>query len=119
MRQSSKRREAWTGEAGDKCLYILDSGLSTEGELNVLSENLHRLIDVQPIVDKLQKDHALPDLTGVQVVWIGLGDAADKQEDLTSRNKNTLKELWEAVLTTSGAEVTFKNLPLTRGGEYG
>lgn len=66
-----------TGEAGDKCLYILDSGLSTEGELNVLSENLHRLIDVQPIVDKLQKDHALPDLTGVQVVWIGLGDAAD------------------------------------------
>ena len=102
-----------TGEAGDKCLYILDSGLSTEGELNVLSENLHRLIDVQPIVDKLQKDHALPDLTGVQVVWIGLGDAADKQEDLTSRNKNTLKELWEAVLTTSGAEVTFKNLPLT------
>ena len=45
-----------TGEAGDKCLYILDSGLSTEGELNVLSENLHRLIDVQPIVDKLQKD---------------------------------------------------------------
>ena len=47
-----------TGEAGDKCLYILDSGLSTEGELNVLSENLHRLIDVQPIVDKLQKDHA-------------------------------------------------------------
>lgn len=105
-----------TGEAGDKCLYILDSGLSTEGELNVLSENLHRLIDVQPIVDKLQKDHALPDLTGVQVVWIGLGDAADKQEDLTSRNKNTLKELWEAVLTTSGAEVTFKNLPLTEEG---
>ena len=90
-----------TGEAGDKCLYILDSGLSTEGELNVLSENLHRLIDVQPIVDKLQKDHALPDLTGVQVVWIGLGDAA---------------ELWEAVLTTSGAEVTFKNLPLTEEG---
>lgn len=94
----------------------MDSGLSTEGELNVLSENLHRLIDVQPIVDKLQKDHALPDLTGVQVVWIGLGDAADKQEDLTSRNKNTLKELWEAVLTTSGAEVTFKNLPLTEEG---
>ena len=55
-------------------------------------------------------------MPGVQVVWIGLGDAADKQEDLTSRNKNTLKELWEAVLTTSGAEVTFKNLPLTEEG---
>lgn len=101
-----------TSEDGDKCMYILDSGLSTAGDLNVLAGNLHRLDDIEPIVERLQEDHALPDLSGVQVVWIGLGDVAGEQADLTSRNRDTLQRLWEAVLNASGAEVTFKNLPI-------
>lgn len=106
-----------TSAEGGRCMYILDSGLTTAGDLNVLADNLHRLSDVTPVVEKLQEDHALPDLNGVQVVWIGLGDVAGDQEELTSPNRNTLEELWTAVLNAAGADVIFQSPPVTQKAE--
>lgn len=90
----------------EKSIYVLDSGLSTTGELNFL-DNLLYIEDTALIVDYLKKNAALPDLEGIEITWLGLGDVAGDQEKLSSAKKKTLEEIWTAILTEAGAQVNF------------
>ncbi len=91
---------------GEKAVLVLDSGLSTCGYMD-FTQNLLRA-DGQTVVDYLKQNKALPDLSGVSVAWMGLGDVSGIQQALTPSALETLKELWTQVLNEAGASsVTF------------
>lgn len=99
-------------EGNSHVMIVCDNGLSTCGYIN-FQNNLLRA-DPQTVVNYLKQNHALPDLTDVAVYWVGLGDVAGAQDDLTPTNLNTLRSIWQAVLTACGASVTFdSSLPST------
>lgn len=94
-----------------KTMIIIDSGLSTTGLINFASTNV---IDNSPdyIVNQLMEMHALPSLQGINIKWIGLGQTAGVQTELSSSYKYKLQELWNSILTASGASVEFLGTPL-------
>lgn len=98
---------------GEKWLVILDSGISTTGELNFVGSYFQN-INSNDIAKKLKDSGALPDCTGFNIVWFGIGDTSHKQPELCSQDKAVLKEVWQAVLTKAGAaSVTFAtDLPM-------
>lgn len=102
-----------SSENYQKCMIIVDSGLSTTGFLSFVEQNLIEA-PADVIVEQLESKHALPDLSGVQVMWIGLGQVCgEEQSNLTSTYKYRLKALWEEILKASGASsVTFDPSPL-------
>jgi outer membrane protein OmpA-like peptidoglycan-associated protein len=111
----SKSADALHSTAGeaDLSMIIYDSGVSTTSLLNFATQNI---IDepVDSIVSQLESYHAIPDLTGIDVVWIGLGQTCGDQENLTSNYKYKLQERWAAILEAGGAaSVTFDKTPLT------
>ena len=86
---------------GTRCILVLDSGLSTCGYVD-FTQNLLRA-DSEAGVSYLRETNALPELTGVNVVWVGLGDVSGEQPPLTPANLETLRDIWEKVLLASGA----------------
>ena len=98
---------------GEKTILIFESGLSTMGLLNFASTNL---IEADPteVVTELKRLHAIPDLTGIDVKWVGLGQTAgEEQEKLSSSYKYNLEQLWRAILQESGCtNITFDSTQL-------
>jgi len=95
-----------SGTAGNHVIYILDSGLSTTGYVD-FTQNILRS-DPDTIVRYLRDCSALPDLgKNTTVVWIGCGNVSAPQEDLTPANLKTLKSIWSAIITASGASAEF------------
>lgn len=90
---------------GNKELVVLDSGLSTTGYVDFTLGLLRA--DPDAVVSYLTQCAALPDLTGVHVTWIGLGDVAAPQEKLTAANTANLRAIWEKILLAAGATVDF------------
>ena len=90
---------------GNKELVVLDSGLSTIGYVDFTLGLLRA--DPDAVVSYLTQCAALPDLTGVHVTWIGLGDVAAPQEKLTAANAKNLQAIWEKILLAAGATVDF------------
>ena len=88
--------------AGTKELLIVDSGLQTTGYINFVNG----LLDAQSedIVEALEQMQALPDLTGVRCMWVGLGETIAPQKALSERQRENLKEIWQSVLYAAGAE---------------
>lgn len=110
---SSSRAE----NAKNKIIVIVDTGISTIGDLNFCDlDFLYNKPNIDEIVQQL-KDYegigVLPDLTGVDVTFIGtsdgLAEVAAPQEALTT-DKKFIKDLWERVVTSCGANsVSFKS----------
>ena len=91
---------------GKKVILILDSGLSTCGYMD-FTKNLLRANE-QTVVEYLRQTKALPDLSNISVIWMGLGDVSGSQQPLTPFTLETLKDLWSQVLNEAGVEsVTF------------
>lgn len=95
-----------------KEMLVYDSGLSTIGLLDFSSENI---IDVDPIliVERLSELHALPKLSGINVVWTGLGEVCGEQDELPSTYKYKLENIWRAIIEAAGGTVEFVNVPLS------
>lgn len=95
-----------------KEMLVYDSGFSTTGLLDFSSENL---IDVEPalIVERLSELHALPQLNGIRIIWTGLGEVCDEQDELSSTYKYNLKNIWREVIVAAGGEVEFIDVPLS------
>ena len=94
---------ALSGDSGmRKILVIVDNGLQTTGYMNFANG----LLDATPedIVEALAKIDAVPDLSGVECQWVGCGDTIGPQEELSERQKNNLKMIWEEVLHAAGAK---------------
>lgn len=95
-----------------KSLIIFDAGLSTAGVLNFVEKNILD-VPVEVVVEQLNDMHAIPNLSGVDVTWIGLGQVCGSQEALPSSYKYKLQTLWNEILKASGATtITFDTSPL-------
>ena len=99
-----------------KKIILDDSGLSTTGLLNFASS---QLIEENPesIVEQLVDRKSLPNLSGVNVEVIGLGQTSGEQTALTPALKAQLTEIWQAILSSSGATVTINTTPLKAATE--
>ena len=53
----------------------------------------------------LEEREALPDLTGITVYWLGMGQVAEPQEKLNPKQTKNLEEIWKAVIEASGGEL--------------
>lgn len=95
-----------------KKVILDDSGLSTTGLLNFASSQLLIEEDAESIVEQLVDRKSLPNLSGVNVEVIGLGQTSGDQTSLTPSLKAQLTEIWQAILSSSGATVTINTTPL-------
>ncbi len=100
--------DALNGTTGNcqKSMIIFDSGLSTSGFLNFANQNLLD-VPVDLIIEQLKGKHAIPNLSDIEVTWIGLGQVCGAQDSLTSVYRYKLQEIWSAVLVAGGAESVF------------
>jgi len=80
-----------------KTLVIVDSGLSTAGVLDFTAENLLEA-DPAAVVEALRERQQLPDLTGIQVRVLGLGQACGEQARPDAAQLAALTGLWTAIL---------------------
>ena len=95
-----------------KKVILDDSCLSTTGLLNFASSQLLIEEDAESIVEQLVDRKSLPNLSGVNVEVIGLGQTSGDQTSLTPSLKAQLTEIWQAILSSSGATVTINTTPL-------
>lgn len=102
-----------------KMLVIYDSGLSTTGYLDFTKPKLI-LSDVDSIVAQLSDMHAIPDLSGMDVVWYGAGQVRGAQQRPDSDNLYRLKTLWSEILSAGKpASLKFVDAELTADYEDG
>lgn len=103
--------------AKNKMIVIVDTGISTAGDLNFCDMDfLYSKPNINEIVKHL-KDYegigVLPDLTGVDVTFIGtvdgLAEVAEPQV-ATTTDKKFIRDLWSSVVTACGASsVSFES----------
>ena len=89
---------------GTKRMIVLDSGLSTSGYLNFATQNIIER-DPGELVSYLKTQNAIPNLEGIDLIWIGLGQVNDIQCTLSSDYIYKLSKIWEAILKEGGANV--------------
>ncbi len=96
-----------------KKMLVYDSGLSTTGLLNFAEKNI---IDADPqiLIEQLKKYKAIPDLSGIDVSWVGLGEVCGNQLRLSTSYKAKLKEIYDAILIAGNAKsIDYDMSPLT------
>lgn len=86
---------------GVRRILVMDTGLSTCGYIDFTQNLLRAQSDA--VVSYLEDMKALPNLSGVEVVWVGLGDVGGEQAALTPSNKETLRTIWYDTLSAAGA----------------
>src|SRR4051812_37997600 len=71
------------------------------------------MLDAAPgdISALLARLHALPDLRGISVVLVGIGDVASPQKSLSQPERSNLVAIWESVLRRAGARVSVSSTP--------
>jgi outer membrane protein OmpA-like peptidoglycan-associated protein len=98
---------------GAHTVVVVDSGLSTVAPLDFTQPGM---LDADPaeLVASLQAAGELPDLSGDDVVFQGLGDTADPQPDLSRGQRQNLIEIWTAIANAAGASIVdVEQAPLT------
>lgn len=95
-----------SSDSAEKVMMIMDSGLSTLGYLDFTKGLLNA--DVEHIVEAIKEAEAIPDVEGVRVIWMFLGQTASPQQELSEKQKNKLQNIWKEILLAGGAsEVHF------------
>lgn len=87
-------------DAGKKHIFIIDTGITTAGYLNMtLTENNITKTDFRTVYQSLP-DGAFADLSDIEVTFEGLGNVAGIQDDMRSDNAfvNNLRGLWTMIL---------------------
>lgn len=102
--------------AGPKTIVVIDSGLQTAGALR-FQDHGGALLDADPdeVIERLQEEQRLPDLSGVRVVFAGLGDTAPPQEPLPPPDRRTLVALWTGIVEAAGGTAEVSQAPLPGG----
>ena len=97
----------------EKIIIVIDSGLSTTG----LCDFTNNLLFGEPevIAEALFEQEAIPDLTGVQVLWQQLGDVDQPQESLSPRQVNKLQAIWRSIVERGGGSFTIYDVPPSEG----
>jgi len=102
-----------TDAAGPQTIIVIDSGLQTTGALRFQDQD-GALLSANPseVVDLLRRTQQLPDLTGIRVVFTGLGDTAPPQQPLPQPARAVLVELWIAIVEAAGGSAKIMQAPL-------
>jgi outer membrane protein OmpA-like peptidoglycan-associated protein len=97
---------------GDHTVVVLDSGLSTVDPLDFRTPGL---LDADPaeLAESLMAAGELPDLTGIDVVFQGLGDTAAPQEKLRRPQRTNLVAIWQAIVLAAGGTPEVEESPLS------
>lgn len=95
-----------------KNMLIYDSGLCTTGLLSQLTSNI---LATDPVIvaDKLESIHALPNLEGINVYWVGIGCVSGDQQKIPDSYIYNLKAMWTEIIVRAGGTVTFDSTPVT------
>lgn len=100
---------------GLRTLVVVDSGLSTTGALDFRTPGLLDA-DPQDVATTLADSRLLPDLTGVAVVFQGLGETASPQQPLSRARRTEVDNIWTAVAKRAGAVLVQVEDPAVPGG---
>lgn len=102
----ASRALAVDSEGADKVMIIMDSGLSTTGYLDFTNDIL--FAETEDIIVALKEKEAIPDLSGIKVVWMFNGQTSYPQPELSEAQKHHLREIWSEILREGNAkEVRF------------
>lgn len=99
--------------AGPKTIVVIDSGLQTTGALRFQDQE-GALLNADPdeVVEQLRRTRQLPNLSGMRVVFTGLGDTAAPQRPLPVPARATLVALWTKIVEAAGGKAEVKQAPL-------
>lgn len=99
--------------AGPKTIVVIESGLQTTGALRFQDQD-GALLNASPdeVVDQLRRTQQLPNLTGMRVVFTGLGDTAPPQQPLPAPARTVLVALWTKIVESAGGKADVKQAPL-------
>ncbi|MEU4526101.1 OmpA family protein [Amycolatopsis sp. NPDC024027] len=84
-------------------IIAFDSGLSTTGGVKFDSTTTIDA-DAKDLLQHLDAAGYLPDLSGITVVFVGLGETSPPQDPLRPAQRKHLSNLWEAVARHAGAQ---------------
>lgn len=97
----------------EKRIVIIDSGLSTTGALDFLNnENLNDILkqeddlsesQINSIIKNLDINKEIPDLSNIKILWYGLGEVGENQQELSKKQISNLELLWRKILEYSKA----------------
>lgn len=98
-------------------VIVVSNGIQTAGDLR-LQEGFSADPSLQ--IRNLVANNALPDLRGVHVHWVGIGQTSGDQPTFATASINALKALWTQIIEVSGGQVTFEgNVKLADGNPEG
>ncbi|HEV7450092.1 MAG TPA: OmpA family protein [Pseudonocardiaceae bacterium] len=102
-----------TEAVGPKTIVVIDSGLQTTGALRFQDQD-GALLNANPdeVVDLLRRTQRLPNLTGMRVIFTGLGDIAAPQQPLPAPARAVLVALWTKIVESAGGRAEIKQAPL-------
>ena len=85
-----------------RSIICCGTGMGTQGYMDFQNN----LLSAEPevIVEMLNERDALPNLEGITVYWIGMGQVSAPQEKLTPKQSKNLENIWKAVVEASGGE---------------
>ena len=86
-----------------RTIICCGTGLGTTGDYLNFNNNLLSA-SPQMIVDELKEREALPNLEGITVYWIGMGQVEAPQEELSLKQMSQLESIWQAVIEAAGGE---------------
>lgn len=79
----------------EKHILIMDTGFTTHGYFNLLTNNI-RDGEVSDVIARID-DGGIPDLTGINVTFLGLGNVAGEQE-LGNKYLGRLVDVWTDII---------------------
>lgn len=103
---------------GTRTVLVLDSGLQTSGTLR-FQDHGGALLSADPETIATQIADELPDLTGVKVIFLGLGDVVEPQQPLSPSERRRLIAIWEAVVRKAGGTPMILPSPVSGPSQSG
>ncbi len=98
--------------SGSHTVVVLDSGLSTAGVLDFAAEPALLDEDPEGLANDLEVAGELPDLSGVTVIFQGLGDTFAPQPPLSRPERTNLIAIWSAIVRAAGGGEVVEQSPL-------
>lgn len=94
---------AVAGAPGTRRIIMIDSGLQTAGALRFQDGGVLDAVAAD-LADRLATMRALPELRGVEVVLVGIGDVVEPQEPIGEPGRQALLAIWTEIVQRAGGQ---------------
>lgn len=91
--------------SGERKIFVYSNGLQTAGQPNFSEFIPSSPEEIDSIIDRLAEANSLPDLSGVEVYWTGIGQVTKSGDPLSFQTVNLLEIFWKKVIIASGGSV--------------